>query len=145
MNLWPVEHFFTDQHWYELIWKKSEEKSVQMVRRFICTEVTSYEIHTLTRPLWYVSTVKHAIAVMPIRFEFWMFKKYLICTVFPVLIRLVQNWFFFLVIKICFSTYMRAACDLHNLYLYESFFWAKTIWPPRSSYTLKHFISIDAM
>ena len=82
---------------------------------------------------------------MAIRFEFWMFKKYLICTVFPVLIRLVQNWFFFLVIKICFSTYIRAACDLHNLYLYESFFWAKTIWPPRSSYTLKHFISIDAM
>ena len=66
--------------------------------------------------------IKHAIAVMAIRFEFWMFKKYLICTVFPVLIRLVQNWFFFLVIKICFSTYMQAACDLHNLYLYERFF-----------------------
>ena len=36
MNLWPVEHFFPrffpDQHWSALIWKKTGDKSVQLVR-----------------------------------------------------------------------------------------------------------------
>ena len=48
MNLWPVEHFFPhfltgllcDQ-------SKSEEKKGSTGQRFICTEVTSYKIHTL--------------------------------------------------------------------------------------------------
>ena len=50
MNLWPVEHFFP--HFFSrsaLIstdLEKSEEKC-STGQRFICTEVTSCEIHTL--------------------------------------------------------------------------------------------------
>ena len=40
MNLWPVEHFFL--HFLAESVPKSEEKSVQLVSRFICTEVRNF-------------------------------------------------------------------------------------------------------
>ena len=49
MNLWPVEHFFSRS---VLIrpsadLEKGWEEKCSTGQRFICTEVTSYKIHTL--------------------------------------------------------------------------------------------------
>ena len=43
MNLWPVEHFFPHFLAGSLMWGKNCSTG----QKFICTEVTSYKIHTL--------------------------------------------------------------------------------------------------
>ena len=45
MNLWSVEHFFP--HFFSTDPAKKWGKKCSTGQRFICTEVTSYKIHTL--------------------------------------------------------------------------------------------------
>ena len=59
MNLWPVERFFPQfLARLVLIWPKSEDKSVQLVRgSFVLKYVTSYKIHILVLTYYLISTM----------------------------------------------------------------------------------------